>query len=278
MASIPPASRTVTPQDDPASSVLGCLKETLSSGEFSDMQFALGRQFGPVKIFQAHKYILSMRSPVFRAMFFGSLPESCDGPIEIADFIPDAFANLLSYMYTDKAENLSADNVFHTMNSADKYDFAPLIQVCLEMIYSQLNVDNCLSALEQALHWHADGIVEKCLNLLDEESLAILQSPTFTAISKDLLEIILERETLSAEEYDIYLAVEEWDHEACQREGMDTSADNRRQMLGSALYMLRFPLLTSGQLADGPAQHRDIGTDASPSLARLTICQLSKHD
>ncbi|XP_055353027.1 BTB/POZ domain-containing protein 3-like [Paramacrobiotus metropolitanus] len=198
------------------------------------------------------------------------LPERCDGPIEIADFIPEAFANLLSYMYTDTAENLNAVNVFHTMNCADKYDFAPLVQVCLEMIYSQLSIDNCLSVLEQALHWLADGIVEKCFNFLDKESLVVLQSPTFAAISKDLLKTILLRETLSAEECDIYLAVEKWGQEACFREDMEPSAAYRREMLGSALNLLRFPLMTSGQLADGPAQS---GLLTESELYRLFVYQ-----
>ncbi|XP_055351484.1 TD and POZ domain-containing protein 3-like [Paramacrobiotus metropolitanus] len=106
----------------PGSGLASCMKQTLSSGEFSNVRFSVGRHFGPVKIFEAHKNILAMRSSVFRAMFYGSLPENCAVPIDIPDIIPDAFANMLNYIYTDKAENLNADNVCDTMNCADKYD------------------------------------------------------------------------------------------------------------------------------------------------------------
>ncbi|XP_055353012.1 BTB/POZ domain-containing protein 6-A-like [Paramacrobiotus metropolitanus] len=270
MASSNRTSSTVPQQHNPVSSVMNGMKQMLTSGELSDVQFSVGRQFGQAKIFRAHKYVLSMHSSVFRTMFYGSLPESCKVPIEIADFLPDAFANMLSYMYTDKAENLNADNVFHTMNCADKYDFAPLMQVCLEMIYSKLNIDNCLSALEQAVHWHADGIAEKCFNLLDEKSVAVLQSPTFTAIGQDLLKTILSRDSLTAPEYDIYLAVERWTEAACHRQDMQPSAMNRRQMLGEALYLLRFPLLTNAELADGPVQS---GLLTESELFRLFVYQ-----
>ncbi|XP_055353040.1 BTB/POZ domain-containing protein 6-B-like [Paramacrobiotus metropolitanus] len=150
MASTNPASSKVSQKHGPVSTLASSMKQMLTSGELSDLKFAVGCQLGPVQIFQTHKYVMSMRGSVFRTMFYGSLPESCEAPIEIPHFIP----NLLSvwvfiFMYTDQAENLSADNVFHTMNCADKYDFAPLVHACLEMIYSQLTVNNCLSALEQ---------------------------------------------------------------------------------------------------------------------------------
>ncbi|XP_055351472.1 BTB/POZ domain-containing protein 6-A-like isoform X2 [Paramacrobiotus metropolitanus] len=238
---------------EPAAGLVSCMKQTLTSGEFSDVRFTVGRHFGPVKTFEAHKHILAMRSSVFRAMFYGSLPENCAVPIDIPDFMPDAFANMLSYMYTDEAENLNADNVFHTMNCADKYDVAPLVQICLSMIYSQLDVDNCLFALEQAVQWHADTIVEKCWRLLDEKTEEILRSDHFTCIRQDTLRTILQRDTLSAGEQDIYSAIERWATEACKRNNMEPSAANRRQMLGEALFLVRFPLLTAAQLSDGPA-------------------------
>ncbi|XP_055348238.1 BTB/POZ domain-containing protein 6-A-like [Paramacrobiotus metropolitanus] len=157
-------------------------------------------------------------------------------------------------MYTDKVENLNTDNVILTMNCADKYDFAPLVRVCLEMIHSQLSAANCLPVLEQALHWHAGAVAEKCFSLLDKESSAVLKSKEFTAISQGTLQVILQRNTLSVVEHAIYLAVERWATEACRRNDLEPSAVHRRQMLGDALYLVRFPLLSGAELADGPAK------------------------
>ncbi|XP_055351421.1 BTB/POZ domain-containing protein 6-A-like [Paramacrobiotus metropolitanus] len=224
----------------------------LVNGEFSDVRFAVGRDFGPVKIFAAHKNILAARSSVFCTMFYGSLPENCAVPIDIPDFMPDAFANMLCFMYTDEVENLTAENAFDTMKCADKYDVAPLVQMCLEKNFGQLDVDNCLSALEKAFQWHADSFLQKCWKLLDEKTEEILRSDEFTGIPRDTLRSILQRSTLSAEEHDIYLAVERWATEACKQNDLEPSAVNRRQMLGDALFLVRFPLLTAAQLANGP--------------------------
>ncbi|XP_055348196.1 BTB/POZ domain-containing protein 6-like [Paramacrobiotus metropolitanus] len=238
----------------PASGIINCIKQTLLSGKFSDVQFSVGRHFGPVKIFAAHKYILSIRSTVFHTMFHGSMPEKCDEYIDIPDFLPDAFANMLSYMYTDTVDHLTQDNVFPTISCADKYDLPQLTAICSEFVILHLKLTNCLNTLCQAVQCGADGVVENCLRMVDVHSEVILRSDEFTSLSPDVLHTILKRNALSAGEYDIYLAVERWAAAACARDGIDPTAANRRQVLGEALFLVRFPLLTNHELADGPGK------------------------
>ncbi|XP_055351460.1 BTB/POZ domain-containing protein 6-B-like [Paramacrobiotus metropolitanus] len=88
----------------------------------------------------------------------------------------------------------------------------------------------------KATEWHADNILEKCWHLLDEETEKILQSEHFKRIP---LRTLLQRDTI-------------WVAEACKGNNMEPSAANRRQMLVDALFLVRFPLLTAEQLADGP--------------------------
>ncbi|XP_055350034.1 BTB/POZ domain-containing protein 2-like [Paramacrobiotus metropolitanus] len=40
----------------------------------------------------------------------------------------------------------------------------------------------------------------------------------------------------------------------CKEKHMDASSANRREVLGQALFLIRFPLLTDTQLLDGPLQ------------------------
>ncbi|XP_055348230.1 BTB/POZ domain-containing protein 6-like [Paramacrobiotus metropolitanus] len=256
---------TIPESRDPGSGIILCIKEMLSSGDLSDVSFTVGRLLGEARNFSAHKVILAARSPVFRAMLYGSLPENCDAPIDISDILPEAFANLLSFLYTDAMDALSMDNVLPTMGCADKYDVPRLVAICSDFVISQLNPENCLAMLEEAFYWNFGGVVEKCLDFTDSWSEAILQSGHFTNISQETLEMILQRNTLSVEENEIYVAVESWARAACSRNGLDPSAAaNRRQMLGSALFLVRFPLMTNAQLADGP------GTSGLLSEAEIT--------
>ncbi|XP_055350811.1 BTB/POZ domain-containing protein 2-like [Paramacrobiotus metropolitanus] len=235
------------------------MKRALSLAELSDVQFAVGRECddGEIKIFQAHKNILSLSSDVFHTMFYGSMPASTQEPIDIPDILPEAFAIMLSYVYTDSVEDFNAQNVFPTLRCADKYDLPVLMDRCCEYILHHLNTDNCLITLENANRWSPDfdSIVEKCLDLVDASDGAVFQSEPFTALSLDSLQMILQRPTLAAPEIVIYKAVEKWAAGECKRHNMDLSTANRRQMLGDALFLVRFPLLTDAELAGGPVKN-----------------------
>ncbi|XP_055330173.1 BTB/POZ domain-containing protein 1-like [Paramacrobiotus metropolitanus] len=171
-------------------------------------------------------------------------------------YSPGRLCHMLSFTYTGgvPAGQLNVHNAFATMNCAGKYDLPELVQLCSSFISSQLNADNCLATLKQAVFWHADNIVEKCLTLVDQHGMVILQSDPFNDITQETLQRILERSTLLAEEHMIYLAVERWATAACARNAVDASAANRRQMLGDALFHVRFPLLSNTKLADGPGK------------------------
>ena len=53
----------------------------------------------------AHKFVLSISSPVFKAMFYGELVET-RGSIELPDCEYDSLLELLRYIYSDEV-NLS---------------------------------------------------------------------------------------------------------------------------------------------------------------------------
>jgi len=80
----------------------------LSTSKFSDIVFVvLGKDDEQPQRFPAHKVIVSSRSPVFEAMFYGpdrisSNSHEDDIEIEIGDGVrPDSFSILLCWVYTD---------------------------------------------------------------------------------------------------------------------------------------------------------------------------------
>ncbi|XP_055347874.1 BTB/POZ domain-containing protein 6-like isoform X2 [Paramacrobiotus metropolitanus] len=252
------------PRAHRASGLYSYAMKTLTSGDLSDMQFSVGGDFGAAKKFKAHKYILSIRSPVFYTMFYGSLVET--GPqVDIPDCMPDAFANMLplvirysySYMYSDAVENLTAGNVVPTMRCADKYDLPELASMCLEFVdtkFVEMNIGECVVMLEQAVQWHVEDVVEKCLQLVKRQSDTVLQTEQFTTISQETLKMILQSSALTSEENIVYSAVERWAMAACKRDNLEPTAVNRRSKLGDALFLVRFPLLTGAQLVAGPGK------------------------
>lgn len=63
------------------------------NGTWADVRFRVGSENNQ-QIVAGHKLILAMASPVFDAMFNGTLPEKND-PIPILDVQPEAFIALM---------------------------------------------------------------------------------------------------------------------------------------------------------------------------------------
>lgn len=71
----------------------------------------------------------------------------------------------------------------------------------------------------------------------------------FLGIDLDTLCMVLTRETLRIREVQLYLAVIRWSAEQCNRKGLSVTSENQRQILGKALYLIRFPLMTVDEFA-----------------------------
>ncbi|XP_055334335.1 BTB/POZ domain-containing protein 6-like isoform X2 [Paramacrobiotus metropolitanus] len=255
-----PESSAKTDEPASAAGISSRIKASLTSGMLSDVSFTVGRQHGEVKTFPAHKYILGISSEVFRTMFYGSWAGIGDqSVVDIPEIHPDAFANMLSYMYTDRVENLNAENVFPTMYCADKYDLPSLVDLCWDLVRSQLNTDTCAMFLDSALCFGPADIVNRCLDVVDASTDDVLQSEHFSDISQNTLMTILlqaarNRRNRRATANVVYAAVEKWAVAACQDKGLEPSGANRREVLGAALNFVPFTMLTGPELSNGPAQ------------------------
>ncbi|XP_055354843.1 BTB/POZ domain-containing protein 6-like [Paramacrobiotus metropolitanus] len=114
----------------------------------------------------------------------GSLPENTAGAIDIPDVTPDAFTNMLSFMYTDTLDGLHMDNVCQTWSCADKDDLPLLMEICCDFVKARLNVDNCLTVLENGMDCHADEIVQHCLEFVDRSADVVVQSTAFAVVGQ----------------------------------------------------------------------------------------------
>ncbi|XP_055350795.1 BTB/POZ domain-containing protein 3-like [Paramacrobiotus metropolitanus] len=251
------------------------MEQMLKSGDLSDVEFSVGRHFGPAKIFKAHKFVLSSGSDVFYTMFHGSLPEKGNDVIELPDIHPKAFRNMLTYIYGD-GEGMTKADVFPTLQcavSADKYDVSLLADICFNFIMEDLikndeDPDRLLLHLENALTWAVglDSVVENCLHFVDVHCEEVFKSQRFTELQPATLRAILERDTLFAEESLICMAADRWAVAACIRNDLEFSPANRREVLGELFYLIRFPAMTDSQVADLAA---DCGLLEASELSEL---------
>lgn len=74
------------------------------------------------------------------------------------------------------------------------------------------------------------------------------------ALSADTLVAVLERDTLGIREVRLFSAVVRWSEAECQRQQLQVTPENRRRVLGKALALIRFPLMTIEEFAAGNGQ------------------------
>jgi len=98
------------------------------------------------QVFYCHKFMLSARSLVFKAMFQSNLAESESGVVSIIDIHQDVLLEMLQYMYTGCSltlEKYAGD----LLAAAEKYQLDQLKGSCEEMLISKLDVENCIEML-----------------------------------------------------------------------------------------------------------------------------------
>lgn len=70
-------------------------------------------------------------------------------------------------------------------------------------------------------------------------------------VCTDTLCAVLERDTLSIRENRLFGAVVRWAEAECYRQQLPLTSENKQKVLGKALPLIRFPLMTVEEFAAG---------------------------
>ena len=104
------------------------------------------------KKFHVHRYILSLQSPVFKAMFNGNFKDSEQDEIELKDDKYQAMLQFLTLLYptnmlqgyeenADKCEiDINDENIFEILKVAEKYGARNIIKQCMKWEVKPKNV------------------------------------------------------------------------------------------------------------------------------------------
>ncbi|KAK3513739.1 hypothetical protein QTP70_028733 [Hemibagrus guttatus] len=134
--------------------------------------------------------------------------------IELPDVEPAAFLALLKFLYSDEVQI--------GPETARLFDEPQLASLCLENI--------------------------------DKNTGDALAAEGFTDIDLDTLVAVLERDTLGVREVRLFGAAVRWAEAEAHRQQLQPTPENKRRVLGKALTLIRFPLMTIEEFAAGPAQ------------------------
>ena len=193
----------------------------------SDVHFVLGKSSERHRI-PAHKFVLSIGSVVFDAMFNGGFGEQCNvSEVEIPDVEPAAFLSLLKFLYSDEVQ-IGPDNVMGTLYAAKKYAVPTLEAACVEFLKTNLGADNAFTLLSQARLFDEPQLAEMCLTCIDKNTVDALSAEGFTDIDSETLSAVLERDSLGARESQLFEAAVRWSDHECRRHNLPSNSDNKR--------------------------------------------------
>lgn len=239
-------------------SVKSRLLYLLNTGALSDVTFIVGGSsllmstsastMTTPERFVAHKFVLSMSSAVFDAMFNGQMAMRDDSAIEIPDVEPLAFRALLKFLYTDEI-SVESHNVMSILYAAKKYAIPALEQECVEFLKDNIQSENVFMLLTQARLFDEPVLASMCLESIDKNTSEALSSDGFTEIDLETLCLVLSRDSLGIRESKLFSAVTKWAEHACVREGLGITPANQRIVLDKAVRLIRYPLMTVEEFA-----------------------------
>ena len=193
------------------------------------------------RVISAHKFILSISSPVFYTMFNGELPETGDS-VEVLDCEFETLLEFVRFLYSDEV-TLTGSNVLQVLYLAKKYMVPSLADKCREFLEESLYPTDVFSVLPVAELHEDKKLLDHCWKLIDRQTKVALESAE--SIERSVLEALVERDTLNIKEIDLFTAVSRWATNECGKQGLEVEGTVKRRVLGDRVVKaIRFPLMT----------------------------------
>lgn len=149
---------------------------------------------------------------------------------------------------------MEADNVLATLYVSKKYLVPHLARACVNYLETSLTAKNACLLLSQGRLFEEQDLMQRCWEVIDAQAEMAIKSEGFVDIDLKTFESILNRETLNCKEINLFEAALNWAAATCSKMELDSTTGNKRQALGSALYLIRIPTMTLEEFANRVAQ------------------------
>ncbi|XP_044021012.1 speckle-type POZ protein-like [Aphidius gifuensis] len=144
------------------------------------------------KEFKAHKMILSLKSPVFSAMFdYESMKESRDNRVVIKDIDADVVKQMLEYIYTGKTPSKINDCVHDLIGAAVKYQINDLKDICENHLMENITVANAVDTLIVADRYDTKELKTEVVEFI-KQNVSIIDSAVFKDLESKNANLAIE--------------------------------------------------------------------------------------
>ena len=143
------------------------------------------------KEFPAHRFILSVRSPVFKTMFHGfpNFTETTSKTIPIEDTDAETMEKFLRFLYTDQLKREELD--CRLLILADRYQVDSLTNQCIEILQSKIDNENVIEVYYTAYLINNEKLMKKARKYAREQN-GIKESPFWKELEENNPQLALK--------------------------------------------------------------------------------------
>jgi len=145
-------------------------KSFINSSDFADCKVVCRE-----RVFHCHMFMLSARSPVFRAMFQNNMEEAASKKVEIKDLSPEVVDQMLHYIYTGNTPNL-AQCAGELLPAAEKYQLESLKVMCEDKLCNSTNIDNAVANLVLGDMYQAHNLKRMALSFVVKNMSSVIRT------------------------------------------------------------------------------------------------------
>ena len=214
----------------------------LGNGALSDVKFVVplsidGETSSTGKtrtVIPAHRFLLAIASPIFFAMFCGSLAAETSEHIHLPDCDYEGMLEFLRFIYTGEVM-FNGSNVLQLSYLAEKYMIEFLTKRCILFLRDHLDSSNVFCVLKHSKLIENKSLLRSCWKFIDKECKDVLESAEFLEMDKmDLIELV-KRNTLNIKEIDLFVAINRWAENECEKLKFEAHGKQLRQILGEEI-------------------------------------------
>lgn len=169
--------------------------------ESTDVNFTF--QSDSTQSVPAHKVLLSAKSNVFKAMFFGESKEK--GDVKVVGVTADAFRVFLQFFYLCEVQ-LTIENIADVMSLGHKYNVSDCFDSFVLFLKETLSSDNACLSYSLAILYDIDELKELCKKKIEMDSQAVFKSKYYLEADRRTFTDILNMDSLSCSEIDVFKA------------------------------------------------------------------------
>ncbi|XP_055305911.1 BTB/POZ domain-containing protein 6-like [Sitodiplosis mosellana] len=210
----------------------------------ADVNFVFGAGTDYVEAVPAHKNILSISSPVFDTMFYGS--SSVQGDISIVDASPAAFKEFLQFFYLTKVR-LTSEHIVNVSILCKKYEVTEALKLCEEPLQKSFTIDEMCSGYALAILLELTNTMQFCEVMIIQHGDEILKLASFLECNCDTLDNIILLVASKCSASDRVDACMAWAKAECERKNLEETPANLKAQLGHSFANIPFAELNRNQ-------------------------------